>query len=136
MEKALRVSDEERDTFLVELFGDAGGAVQGQALAAAWASHISRDYAGAIWSCWRIPSGCSGFLVPEGYNGLALDTQVQGHSLISDEALGIAVTLLAFRDLAGESAGDDVSGLRQRYRELADYAIHRPDASLILELAG
>lgn len=134
-EVALRVSDEERETFLVDLFGDAGGAVQGQAQVAAWAEHISRDCAGAIWSFWRTPSGNSGFLVPEGYDSFALDTHVQGRSMISDEALGIAVTLLAFRDLAGESRGD-VSELRQRYSELADYAVRRPDASVILELAG
>lgn len=131
----LRVSDEERESFLVELFGSGIGAVRGPALVAAWASHISKDYAGAIWSVWRTPSGLSGFLVPEGYGDLSLDTPVHGHSLITDEALGVAVTLLALRDLAAE-AGGEVSGLRQRYRELADYAVRRPDSGLILELAG
>lgn len=132
---ALRVSDEERESFLVELFGSGMGAARGQALVAAWASHISKDYAGAVWSFWRTPSGLSGFLAPEGYGNLSLDAPVHGHSLITDEALGIAVTLLTLRDLAAEASGE-VSGLRQRYRELADYAVHRTDSDLILELAG
>lgn len=132
--RALRVSDEERATFLPWLFG-AGAAVQGEALVYAWAAHVSSDYKGAVWSYWKTPSGSSGFLAPEGLGRVVVDCGLPAQSLISDEALGIAVTLLALKDMAAE-ADADVVGLRLRYKVLAEYAARHVEARSILELAG
>ncbi|ECF2412568.1 antirestriction protein [Salmonella enterica subsp. enterica serovar Bietri] len=123
--------DEQRINFWPRYFGNVRQWVFLEPQVFSWLDLWSADYQGGVWEFHTL-SNCGAFLTPPDCDHYHLFNESNGNeAILSTEATGIAVCLMAWSHHACRTHCESMS---EHYYRLRDYALSHPESRFIMHL--
>ncbi|MBA8246819.1 antirestriction protein [Escherichia coli] len=123
--------DEQRINFWPRYFGNVRQWVFLEPQVFSWLDLWSTDYQGGVWE-FRTLSNGGAFLTPPDCDHYHLFNESNGNeAILSTEATGIAVSLMAWSHHACRTRSESMS---EHYYRLRDYALSHPESRSIMHL--